>query len=366
MWRTLLAAVAVVALTGLPFAFTGCGASGPEILNVSYDPTRELYRKLNRAFVEDYERDTGVKVRVRQSHGGSGSQARSVMDGIPADVVTLAMWSDTNAIAKKGLIAKDWESRLENRSLPYFSTVVFVVRKGNPKGIHDWPDLLKPGVQIIGPNPKTSGGAKLNLLAAWGAVLWKRGITEKSSAAERAEAEAEALAFVTQMYRQCPVLDSGARGATVTFARRMIGDVHLTWENEARLETEELPDDLEVVYPSCSIMAEPHVAVVDENVDRKGTRAIAEAYLKFLYGDKAQEIIAQNYYRPNGSSAAKHADRFPNRPTDDGVFEQYRDRYPRDYLFRIGFIDKGGWDAAQKRFFADGGVFDQIYQPAGS
>jgi sulfate transport system substrate-binding protein len=343
-----LAVSAVLLIVGA----SGCGSSGNEVelLNVSYDPTRELYRKLNRAFVEEYQREKGVTVTIRQSHGGSGSQARAVMDGLPADVVTLAMWSDTNAIAKKGLIAKDWETRFDNHSLPYFSTIVFVVRKGNPKGIHDWSDLLKPGVQIIGPNPKTSGGAKLNLLAAWGAVLRKRGITENSSAAERAAAEAEAKAFVTQIYRQCPVLDSGARGATVTFARRMIGDVHLTWENEARLETEELRDELEVVYPSCSIKAEPHVAVVDQNVDQKNTRAVAEAYLKFLYTEKAQEIIAQNFYRP----------------TNAAVAEKYTDRFPNIDLFRIDYIDKGGWDAAQKRFFADGALFDQIYQPGGN
>ena len=343
----------VVIISGVSsVALPGCGSSGPavEILNVSYDPTRELYRKLNREFIAQYQQDRGVNVIVRQSHGGSGSQARSVMDGLPADVATLALWSDTNAIAKKGLMAKDWTERLENQSLPYYSTIVLVVRKGNPKGIHDWPDLLKPGVQIIGPNPKTSGGARLNLLAAWGAVLRKNGIDEKSSALERANAEEEAKAFVTQMYRQCPVLDSGARGATVTFARRMIGDVHLTWENEAHLELDELPDELEVIYPSCSIKAEPHVALIDENVDRKGTREVAEAYLKFLYSDRAQEIIAQNHYRPfNAEIAAKHRDRL--RDID---------------LFCIDYIDKGGWEAVQKRFFADGGLFDQIYQPTGN
>lgn len=351
----------------LSIGLSGCGPSGPEILNVSYDPTRELYRKLNRAFIEHYQQETGTSVRVRQSHGGSGSQARSVMDGIPADVVSLAMWSDTNAIASKGLIAQDWESRFDNRSLPYFSTIVFVVRKGNPKGIHDWPDLLKPGVQIIGPNPKTSGGAKLNLLAAWGAVLRQYGITEQSTAQQRAIADAAAKDFVTRMYRQCPILDSGARSATITFARRMIGDVHLTWENEARLEAEELPDDLEIVYPSCSIKAEPQVALVDANVDRKGTRAIAEAYLKFLYTDKAQEIIAQNWYRPSNDKAAeKYRDRFPNHPSNPEVAAKYKDFYPDQYLFRIDYVEPGGWDAAQRRFFADGGVFDQIYSPSGN
>jgi len=339
---------AVVLLSGL---VAGCGPSGPqvELLNVSYDPTRELYRKLNRAFAEQHKAETGVTVRIRQSHGGSGSQARSVIDGLPADIVTLALWSDTNAIVKKNLIAKDWESRLDNRSLPYSSTIVFVVRKGNPKGIHDWQDLLKPGVEIIGPNPKTSGGAKLNLLAAWGAVLRKHGITDKSTPEERATAEEEAKDFVTRMYRQCPVLDSGARGSTVTFARRMIGDVHLTWENEAHLEEDELPDELEVVYPSSSIKAEPHVAWVDQNIDRKGTRETAEAYLKFLYTDKAQEIIAKNYYRP----------------MNEEIAARYRHKMKEIDLFRVDYIDKGGWDAVQKRFFADGALFDQIYQPAG-
>jgi len=341
----------IVALL-LSVALPGCNSSGlePEILNVSYDPTRELYRKINRAFVEQYQAETGVAVRIRQSHGGSGSQARAVIDGLQADVVTLALWSDSNAISKKGLMASNWDSRLENHSLPYYSTIVFVVRKGNPRGIHDWADLLKPGVQVISPNPKTSGGARLNLLAAWGAVLKKNGISESSSDLERLRAEEVAMEFVTRMFRQCPVLDSGARGATVTFARRMIGDVHLTWENEAHLELDELPNDLEVVYPSTSIKAEPYVALVDQNVDRKGTREIAEAYLNFLYTENAQEIIARNYYRPtNPEVAARHKDRL--RDID---------------LFRVEYIDKGGWDGAQKRFFADGGIFDQIYQPSGN
>lgn len=342
----------------LPLCLSGCGTSEPEveILNVSYDPTRELYRKLNRAFAEEYRAEKGMTVRVRQSHGGSGSQARAVMDGLPADVVTLAMWSDTNAIARKGLIDKEWESRFDNRSLPYYSTIVFVVRKGNPKGIREWRDLVKSGVQIIGPNPKTSGGAKLNLLAAWGAILKEHGIDEKSSAAERALAEDAAKEFVTQLYKHCPILDSGARGATVTFARRMMGDVHLTWENEARLEVDELPDELEIIYPSWSIKAEPQVAVVDANVDRKGTREVAQEYLKFLYKQKAQRIIAQNGFRPTHKDVAaeyfdpKNPKHFPNESSEM-------------LLFGIDYVDKGGWDAAQKRFFADGGLFDQIYQP---
>lgn len=349
--RTVLIFGIILLIAALP----GCGSSGPEveILNVSYDPTRELYRKLNREFADQYKAETGVTVRVRQSHGGSGSQARAVMDGLPADVVTLAMWSDTNAIAKKELIAKDWQAK---PSLPYYSTIVFVVRKGNPKGIHDWPDLLKSGVQIIGPNPKTSGGAKLNLLAAWGAVLKQHKIDEKSTPEARAQADQAAKEFVTQMYRQCPILDSGARGATVTFARRMIGDVHLTWENEARLEVDELPDDLQIIYPSWSIKAEPHVALVDANVDRKGTREVTQKYLSFLHSEKAQEIIAKNGFRPTHAEVArKYAD-----PTNPKCFPDEETMG----LFRIDFIDKGGWDAAQKRFFADGGIFDQIYQPS--
>ena len=343
----------------LSLGISGCGSSGAdvEILNVSYDPTRELYRKLNREFVEQYKHDKGVTVRVRQSHGGSGSQARAVLDGIPADVVTLAMWSDTNAIAKKDLIAKNWETQLPDGSLPYSSTIVFVVRKGNPKGIKAWSDLSKPGVQIISSNPKTSGGARLNLLAAWGAVLKERGITDQSSAEERLRAEDEAKKFVTQLYRQCPILDSGARGATITFARRMIGDVHLTWENEAHMEFDELPDDLEVIYPvitrdgktqTCSIKAEPHVAMVDRNVDRKGTRQVAKDYLEFLHSPKAQDLIAQSHFRPR----------------DPSVLARYSDRLKKiEELFDVTYIDAGGWDVVQKRFFADGGIFDQIYQP---
>jgi sulfate transport system substrate-binding protein len=329
-----------IGLLVVAFLAGGCvgGDAQVELLNVSYDPTRELYRKLNREFADAYQRETGLTIRIRQSNGGSGSQARAVMDGIPADVTTLAMRADTDAIRKQKLIPDGWEERLPNRSLPYYSTVVFVVRKGNPKGIHDWPDLLKPGVEVIGPNPKTSGGAKLNLLAAWGDVL-KRGGTEE-----------DARRFITQMYRRCPVLDSGARGSTVTFARRMIGDVHITWENEAKLEEAELPDELEVVYPSRSIRAEPHVALIDANVDRKGTRQAAEAYLTFLYSERAQEVIAENYYRP----------------THPDVAARYASRFPKMELMTITDIVPGGWDAAQKKFFADGALFDQIYQPDGS
>lgn len=352
--------ILLIALTSALSSGCGRSANEVEILNVSYDPTRELYRKLNRAFVEEYQATHGITVLVRQSHGGSGSQARAVMDGIPADVVTLAMWSDTNAIAQRQLIDSKWETNnraaysLEKPSLPFYSTIVFVVRKGNPKNIRDWPDLLQPGVEIIGPNPKTSGGAKLNLLAAWGAVLKAHHIDENSPVESRQAAEQAALSFVTRMYRQCPILDSGARSSTITFARRGKGDVHLTWENEARLEMDELPDELEIVYPKWSIMAEPHVAIVDANVDRKGTRAVAESYLKFLFSEKAQNIIAQNGFRPTHPSVAEHYRSLENP-------KRFHDT---TQLFRIEYVEPGGWDAAQKRFFADGGVFDQIYQPS--
>jgi sulfate transport system substrate-binding protein len=324
------------ALAGLS-ALSGCG--GPhydfELLNVSYDPTRELYRRINRLFAEDYFARSGSRVRVRQSHGGSGSQARSVIDGIPADVVTLAMWADVDNIRAKKLIADGWEKRLPDRSLPYHSTIVFVVRRGNPFGIVDWPDLLKPGVKIITANPKTGGGAKLALLGAWGA-------TKSAGGSPRA--------FVTEMYRRVPVLDTGARGATVTFARKNIGDVHLTWENEAWLEKRELKDAVEIVYPKVSIRAEPHVALVDANADRKGTRAAAEAYLEFLYTPAAQEVIAETFFRPgNAEAARRHADRFPSI-----------------HLFRATDLSLGlgDWNQIQTDFFAEGGVFDQIYQSA--
>ena len=330
--------LAASSLAGLS-AFGGCG--GPrydfELLNVSYDPTRELYRKINHAFAAYYQREAGKTVRVRQSHGGSGSQARSVIDGIQADVVTLAMWADIDNIRSQGLIADGWEGRLPNRSLPYHSTIVFVVREGNPFGIKDWPDLLKPGVKVITANPKTGGGAKLALLGAWGSVLKSPG-----------GSPAAARDFVTKMYRRVPVLDTGARGATVTFARKNIGDVHLTWENEAWLEKRELKDAVEIVYPKVSIRAEPHVALVDANVDRKGTRAAAEAYLKFLYAPAAQELIAETFFRPG----------------EPEVAERYADRFPAIELFRATDpeVGLGDWNTIQTDFFAEGGIFDQIYQ----
>lgn len=310
------------------------GGKSFELLNVSYDPTRELWRDLNAAFGEQYQKDSGNTVSIKQSHGGSGSQARSVIDGLEADVVTLAMWNDTDAIRGKGLIKDGWEERLPNRSLPYTSTIVFVVRKGNPKGIKDWADLVKGDVQVITPNPKTSGNGKLSFLAAWGTVLLNGGN------------EGAAKEFVTKLYKNVPVLDTGARGSTTTFAQKGIGDVHLTWENEAQLEIKEAGGDLEIVFPKQSILAEPHVAVVDSNVDRKQTREAAESYLKFLYTDAGQEIIAKHYYRPsNAEVLAKHASTFPAID-----------------LFPITKV-AASWDDAQKKFFAEGGVFDAIYQP---
>lgn len=307
-----------------------------ELLNVSYDPTRELYRDINQAFARQYERETGRRVVVTQSHGGSTSQARAVIDGLEADVVTLALWSDVDAIRRKGLIASGWEDRLPNRSLPYHSTIVFVVRKGNPKGIKDWPDIVAPGVQIITPNPKTGGGAKLNFLAAWGSVIVRGGT------------EAQARELVTKLYRQVPVLDSGARGSTTTFAQKKIGDVHLTWENEAHLEVAESKGELEIVYPPASLRAEPHVAVVDNVVEAKGTRAAAEAYLKFLYSAEGQETAARHHYRPS----------------DAEVWKRHAADFPDLKLFPITAIAKD-WDEAFSRFFAEGAIYDQIFAARG-
>jgi sulfate/thiosulfate-binding protein len=309
-------------------------AASVELLNVSYDPTRELWRDLNASFTAQYQKEKGVAVSVKQSHGGSSSQARSVIDGLEADVVTLASYIDTDAIAQRGLITGDWARRLPGSSLPYTSTIVFVVRKGNPKGIKDWPDLVKPGVEVITPNPKTSGNGYLTFFSAWGSVVLRGGSRD------------QAVEYVTRLYKQVPVLDSGARGATVTFVRRGIGDVHLAWENEARLEVAEARGDLDIVYPLISIRAEPHVAVVDANVDRKKTRAVAEAYLKYLYADPAQEIIAKHYYRPANEAVLKrHAATFPNLR-----------------LFSIKEIALDFPDA-HKKFIAEGGVFDKIYKP---
>lgn len=310
-------------------------AADVSLLNVSYDPTRELYQDFNKAFAKEWKAKTGDDVKSRVSHGGSGKQGRAVIDGLEADVVTLALAYDIDAIAERGFLNKDWQKRLSHNSSPYTSTIVFLVRKGNPKGIKDWNDLVKPGVGVITPNPKTSGGARWNHLAAWLYALKQPGGTE-----------ATASEFVSRLYKNVPVLDSGARGSTTTFVERGIGDVLLAWENEAILAIKELgPDKVEIIAPSVSILAEPPVAVVDKVVDRRGTRKVAEAYLQYLYSTEGQEIAAQNYYRP----------------TDEKVAKKYAAQFPKLKLYTIA--DVGGWATAQKKHFSDGGVFDQIYQP---
>jgi sulfate transport system substrate-binding protein len=304
------------------------------LLNVSYDPTRELYQEFNQAFARHWKKKTGETVAIRQSHGGSGKQARSVIDGLEADVVTLALAYDIDAIQKAGRIKPNWQKRLPAGSAPYTSTIVFLVRKGNPKRVKDWDDLVRPGVSVITPNPKTSGGARWNYLAAWGYALKKYGGNQ-----------ARAREFVGRLYKNVPVLDSGARGSTNTFVQRGIGDVLLAWENEAFLAIHALgKDKFQIVVPSVSILAEPSVSVVDRVVDRKGTRAVATAYLQFLYSKEGQRIAAKHYYRPRNKAAAG----------------AYAGRFPRITLFTI---DKmfGGWPKAQKTYFADGGIFDQIY-----
>jgi sulfate/thiosulfate transport system substrate-binding protein len=308
-------------------------AADIKLLNVSYDPTREFYAEFNKAFAKHYKATTGQKVSIDQSHGGSGKQARAVIDGLRADVVTLALAGDIDVISQQaGLIPKDWQKRLPNSSAPYTSTIVFVVRKGNPKNIQDWDDLVKPGVNVITPNPKTSGGARWNYLAAWAYALKKYG------------SEAKAKEFVTALYKNVPVLDSGARASTTTFAQRGIGDVFLSWENEAWLIQREFPGLTKIIIPSLSILAEPTVAVVDKNAEKKGSADAAKAYLEFLYSPEAQDIIGKNYYRPRDPAAlAKYSARFPtlNLVTIDNDF--------------------GGWAKAQKTHFDDGGIFDQIY-----
>ena len=311
-------------------------AADVNLLNVSYDPTRELYQDVNAAFAKSWKAKSGDNVKIKQSHGGSGKQARSVIDGLEADVVTLALGYDIDALTDKNLLRKDWQTRLPHNASPYTSTIVLLVRKGNPKGIKDWNDLVKPGVAVITPNPKTSGGARWNHLAAWGYALRQRGGNE-----------AKAKDFLTKLYKNVPVLDSGARGATTTFVERGIGDVLIAWENEAYLAVKELgPDKFDIITPSVSILAEPPVAIVDKFADKHGTRKVAEAYLNFLYTDEAQAIIAQNYYRPATPKAA----------------QQYAKNFPQVKLFTIGDV-AGNWANAQKTHFADGGVFDQIYQP---
>ena len=330
----LLAAAAVLAagtLTALPAA-----AQTVNLLNVSYDPTRELYVDYNAAFAKYWKAKAGQDVSVKQSHGGSGKQARSVIDGIDADVVTLGLGGDVDAVANHGgLIAKDWIKRLPHNSSPYTSTIVFLVRKGNPKGIKDWDDLIKPGVAVITPNPKTSGGARWNYLAAWEYAKRQYG------------GDAKAKEFVGKLYKNVPVLDTGARGSTITFVQRGVGDVLLAWENEAFLALKEFgADKFQIVAPSISILAEPSVAVVDKNVDKKGTRKVAEAYLSYLYSEEGQDIAGRNFYRPTDAKAkAKYASQFPP--------------------LKLFTIDEafGGWSVADKAHFADGGSFDQIYSP---
>ena len=312
------------------------GAAAPiQLLNVSYDPTRELYVEVNAAFAKSYQAQTGQAVSIQQSHGGAGAQARAVIDGLEAAVVTLALAYDIDAIAASGLIAPDWQKRLPQNSSPYTSTIVFLVRKGNPKGIRDWNDLVKPGVGVITPNPKTSGGARWNYLAAW-----------EHARGQAGGDEARVREFMAALFRNVPVLDSGARGATNTFVQRQIGDVLLAWENEAYLALEETEDQIEIVVPSASILAEPPVTVVDSVVDRKGTRAAAEAYLRFLYTAEAQEIVARHHYRPR----------------DANVAAKYEGHFAAVRLFTIDEAF-GGWQNAQRIHFADGGTFDQIYRP---
>jgi sulfate/thiosulfate transport system substrate-binding protein len=309
-------------------------AADVTLLNVSYDPTRELYTEFNKAFADAYRKETGKSVDIKQSHGGSGAQARAVIDGLQADVVTLALAYDVDAVAAKGLIARDWQKRLPQNASPYTSTIVFLVRKGNPKAIRDWDDLLKPGVAVITPNPKTSGGARWNYLAAWGFALKKYGSADK------------ARQFVADLYGHVPVLDTGARGATVTFVERGVGDVLLAWENEAFLALREFGQDkFEIVAPPRSILAEPPVAVVDAVADKRGTRAVAEAYLRYWYSREGQEIAARNSYRPRDPEIAK----------------DYESSFAKVDLFTIDEVF-GGWAKAQQDHFAEGGIFDQIYK----
>jgi sulfate transport system substrate-binding protein len=305
-----------------------------ELLNVSYDPTRELYKDINTAFAKHYLAEHGTEVAIKQSHAASGSQSRAVIDGLEADVVTLATWPDVEAIAKAGLVKADWQHRFDNASIPYHSVVVFVVRKGNPKGIADWPDLDRDGIEIITPNPKTSGNGKYSFLAAWGSVLAAGGSAD------------DARGFVERLYRRTPVLDTGARAATATFSQKGIGDVHLTFENEAHLEVDESKGALEIVYPKRSIRVDPPVAVVDENVDRKSTRHAAEAYLGFLYSPKGKAIVAKHHYRPWTAGTVGPPEGFP-------AIE----------MFDVEFVT-GSWDEAMKNLFGEGGEFDRIYQPA--
>lgn len=334
-FRVAMAAALVLTLLSACGSKSGGGSSSLELLNVSYDPTRELYEEFNRSFVEYWKQQTGETVVIKQSHGGSGKQARSVIDGLEADVVTLALGYDIEEIVEAGLIRPDWQQTLEHNSTPYTSTIVFLVRKGNPKNILDWDDLVRDDIQVITPNPKTSGGARWNYLAAWGFAAQQYGNDEE-----------KIKDFMKKLFANVPVLDTGARGSTTTFVEKKIGDVLLAWENEAYLALKEYGDEYEIVTPSLSILAEPPVAIVDKVVDRKGTRELAEAYLKYLYTEQGQEIAAKNFYRPRLASVA----------------EKYKDQFGELNLLEID-KDFGGWKEAQTKHFSDGGTFDQIYTP---
>jgi len=335
MWQAFLNRRTTLGLMLGSVAMRSSAAADFALLNVSYDPTRELYRDINRAFAVAWRSKTGQSVTISQSHGGSGAQARAVLEGLQADVVTLALAADIDALARQGLLATNWQKRLPDNSSPYTSTIVFLVRKGNPRAIQDWGDLLRPGISVIAPNPKTSGGARWNFLAA---LAWAQ--RQPRATAESAEA------YMSALFRQVPVLDTGARGATNTFVQRDLGDVLVAWENEAWLARKTFgADTFEIVYPSVSILAEPPVAMVDRVVDRKGTREVAQAYLEFLYTQQGQDIAARNYYRPRDQTVAAH----------------YAERFPA--LKMVTIDDFGGWDSAQTAYFADGAMFDRIFAP---
>jgi sulfate/thiosulfate-binding protein len=331
-WLNTIAVAAVVIALALVVIKNIEGDTSNELLNVSYDPTRELFQDLNKQFVAQYAKQTGRKLTIKQSHGGSSKQAQAVIEGLQADVVTLALSSDVEALRKRGLIADGWAQRLPNNSEPYTSTIVFVVRKGNPRGIKDWPDLVRPGVSVITPNPKTSGNGKLSVLAAWGSIIYRGGT------------EAQAQQYLTQLYQHVPVLDTGARDATNTFTQEKLGDVHLTWENEAILEAQEYRGEVEIVYPPVSIRAEPSVAWVDANVVRRKSESAAKAYLEFLYTNQAQETIAQHGYRP----------------INPEVLKRHAAQLPQIDLFPLTIVAKD-WEDAQQKFFADNGIFDAVH-----
>ena len=331
VWLNGLALVAVAIAISLVVVKNVSGDTSVQILNVSYDPTRELYRDLNPQFVAQYLKTSGKKLTIKQSHGGSSRQVQAMLDGAPADVVTLALPSDVDALRKSGLVAADWDKRLPNRAQPYTSTIVFVVRQGNPKHIEDWPDLIRRDVSVMTPNPKTSGNGKLSVLAAWGSVIYRKGT------------EADALSYLKQLYQHVPVLGSGARDATNAFTQEKLGDVQLTWENEALLETAEYKGEYEIVYPPVSIRAEPSVAWVDSNVAQRNTGAHAKAYLEYLYTKQAQEVIAEHGYRP----------------IDAEILKKHAGQFPSIELFSVTLFAKD-WEDAQQRFFADKGIYDAI------